>query len=112
MAQYLRALAAFPQDPTSIPHGGLQPSVIPIPEDLTPFSGFLWAPDMYVVHRHICKQNNPRYKIKINIFSKEDLVLCHSTFTKNSLWFLVPRAFSVRYSHGKTSHISRVDFYI
>lgn len=68
MAQYLRVLAAFPQDPMSILHGGLQPSVIPIPEDLIPFSDFLWAPDMFVVHRHICKQNNPRHKIKINIF--------------------------------------------
>jgi hypothetical protein len=40
------------------PHGGSQPSIIPVPGDLTPS------------HRHICSQNTNAHKIEINTFLK------------------------------------------
>jgi hypothetical protein len=42
MDQWLRVLAAFPEDPglvTQNPHGGLQPSVTPVSGHLIPSSG-------------------------------------------------------------------------
>jgi hypothetical protein len=46
MAQWLRGLAAFIEDPGSIlhPYGGSRLSVTPVPEDLTSSSGLCGDP--------------------------------------------------------------------
>ena len=56
MAQWLRALAAFPEDPGTIPstHMGVTVGVTPVSGDLTPSSD-LCGHYMHMVHKHTCE---------------------------------------------------------
>ena len=61
MAQQLRALAALPEDLSSIsqhPHGSSQLSITPVPGDPAP------------LYRHTCRQNANAHEIK-NKFKKD-----------------------------------------
>jgi hypothetical protein len=60
MAQWLRALAAPPEDSGSVPstHMVAHMSLTPVPEDLLPPSG-LCGHCMHVVHRHNMQAKSP-----------------------------------------------------
>jgi hypothetical protein len=69
MAQWLRVLAAPPEVLSSVSrmnsHGGLQPSITAVPQDLAPPSGIQTL--THEVHIHICTQAQHVYmKIKTN----------------------------------------------
>ena len=94
MAPQLRALAAFPEDPDLIPsthNCDSQPSVTPVPGDLTPSSGIL-VYCMHMMHRHTCRQNTHIHKIKkkARIMSSqqafvEPLPLCQGNKTSKTI---------------------------
>jgi hypothetical protein len=69
MVQHIRALVAFPEGPSFIsqhPHNGFQPSITPVPEDLT-LSASLSEQCTHTVPRHTCRQSTRPHEIKINI---------------------------------------------
>lgn len=76
MAQRLGALAALaePGFGPQHPHGGSQPYVTPVLEDLMPsFFWPPWTPDMHTVHRHGCRQTFVHIKLKINMSLKRKM---------------------------------------
>ena len=69
MGEWVRALAALPEDPSSIP-GSSQLSVTPLLGGLTP--------DI-VTQIYICRENTNAYKIRKLIFEKAIFVFIYET---------------------------------
>lgn len=65
MAQRLRALVAFAEDPvfaSQHQHDGPQPSITPVPGDPMPSSDLPETLGTHVIHVHTCRQNSYIFK--------------------------------------------------